>query len=263
MAISFECTGCGRAYNVKDDLAGRRIRCKSCEAVLTVPQDAEGEEDWLEGDMDDWNSPPQALPKKKSSTSKKKKGSRKKAASNLAPRIGAILGGVFTFLVVAGFVARLVVNLANRPDMRARQVNVEWQDYTTPDGAFSVQMPGFTKLNPRAMVVPGGSSYVAETPQFACGISIEPVPFQARGASPDEILDALRTGLPMEGASNVSDGQIAGNRAIRFDMSRNGVNSQNQATVNGNTLYTFSYAYRRSLDAATSEKFFGSIRFNQ
>jgi glutaredoxin len=36
MPISFPC-GCGRTLRVKDDLAGRNVRCPQCSSVLTVP----------------------------------------------------------------------------------------------------------------------------------------------------------------------------------------------------------------------------------
>ena len=37
MAISFACHQCGRRYQVDEGLAGKRVKCKECEAVLSVP----------------------------------------------------------------------------------------------------------------------------------------------------------------------------------------------------------------------------------
>lgn len=37
MPISADCPQCGKTYNVKDDLAGKKFRCKECEGVVTVP----------------------------------------------------------------------------------------------------------------------------------------------------------------------------------------------------------------------------------
>lgn len=37
MAISFPCS-CGRNLRVKDELAGRRVRCPNCSSILTVPE---------------------------------------------------------------------------------------------------------------------------------------------------------------------------------------------------------------------------------
>jgi hypothetical protein len=38
MPISVNCPSCGKAYNVKDDAAGKRFRCKQCEAVIAIPE---------------------------------------------------------------------------------------------------------------------------------------------------------------------------------------------------------------------------------
>src|SRR5947209_19965792 len=41
MPISIQC-GCGRTLRVKDELAGRKVRCPECSTILTVPKsDAE------------------------------------------------------------------------------------------------------------------------------------------------------------------------------------------------------------------------------
>lgn len=36
MAIQFRC-GCGKSYAVAESFAGKRVKCKACSAVLTVP----------------------------------------------------------------------------------------------------------------------------------------------------------------------------------------------------------------------------------
>jgi hypothetical protein len=40
MAISVECE-CGKTIKVKDELAGKKIKCPECQAVLTVPEEEE------------------------------------------------------------------------------------------------------------------------------------------------------------------------------------------------------------------------------
>lgn len=37
MAISVSCPSCGHHYNVMDEAAGKKFRCKQCEAVVEVP----------------------------------------------------------------------------------------------------------------------------------------------------------------------------------------------------------------------------------
>ena len=40
MAIDIECEKCGFKYHLKDELAGRKVKCKICQAVFVVPQPA-------------------------------------------------------------------------------------------------------------------------------------------------------------------------------------------------------------------------------
>ena len=52
MAIRVTCPNesCGKTYNVKDELAGKKVRCASCGAVMAVPQAAQG--------LDETTAPP-------------------------------------------------------------------------------------------------------------------------------------------------------------------------------------------------------------
>src|SRR5436853_584698 len=37
MPIQFSCPACGKRYKVADELAGRRAKCKQCQAVMEIP----------------------------------------------------------------------------------------------------------------------------------------------------------------------------------------------------------------------------------
>ncbi|GAC1299406.1 MAG: MoxR family ATPase [Isosphaeraceae bacterium] len=37
MPISFQCVKCGRPYSVDDSLAGKRVKCRECQEILTIP----------------------------------------------------------------------------------------------------------------------------------------------------------------------------------------------------------------------------------
>src|SRR5262245_46048645 len=41
MPIQFTCPGCAKKFQVPDELVGKRLRCKGCSAVTTVPMEAE------------------------------------------------------------------------------------------------------------------------------------------------------------------------------------------------------------------------------
>jgi DNA-directed RNA polymerase subunit RPC12/RpoP len=38
MAITLTCTGCGKSYQLKDEMAGRKVRCPGCQSVQMVPE---------------------------------------------------------------------------------------------------------------------------------------------------------------------------------------------------------------------------------
>jgi hypothetical protein len=40
MAITLTCTGCGKSYQLKNELAGRKVRCPGCQSVQVVPEDS-------------------------------------------------------------------------------------------------------------------------------------------------------------------------------------------------------------------------------
>ncbi len=56
MAIGFDCAACGKHFQVKEELAGRRAKCSRCKAVLLIPQPAlvASGEDRLAADDDDY-----------------------------------------------------------------------------------------------------------------------------------------------------------------------------------------------------------------
>ena len=37
MSLTVECNACARRYNVADNWAGKRVKCKNCGAVMQVP----------------------------------------------------------------------------------------------------------------------------------------------------------------------------------------------------------------------------------
>ncbi len=48
MAITFECEGCGKAYTVGDNLAGKTGQCKQCGQRMTIPTESDSEPYGLE-----------------------------------------------------------------------------------------------------------------------------------------------------------------------------------------------------------------------
>lgn len=40
--ISFKCIKCSHAYNVPDEHAGKKVRCKECQTINSIPPAANG-----------------------------------------------------------------------------------------------------------------------------------------------------------------------------------------------------------------------------
>ncbi|MBM4076824.1 MAG: hypothetical protein FJ267_14440 [Planctomycetes bacterium] len=50
MTINFECSNCGKAYRLSDELAGKKARCKACDAVIVIPSN-DGFEEVVDKDL--------------------------------------------------------------------------------------------------------------------------------------------------------------------------------------------------------------------
>jgi hypothetical protein len=105
MTISFKCRKCGKQYKVSDDKAGRKIKCRQCEAVMKIPvleaddflEELDDDEDDLEMDF----TPP--VRRRKQSPTRSAKPKRKKKKSKSGSNQGvAIAVGAVAFLVMAG-----------------------------------------------------------------------------------------------------------------------------------------------------------------
>ena len=87
MTIKVECGDCGQTYNMKDEMEGKKIRCKECSVVICVSAE---DEDWDE-EIEKNLQPPV----RKSSTNKKK--AKGRSSSNGMPlfvRLGLICVGL-------------------------------------------------------------------------------------------------------------------------------------------------------------------------
>ncbi len=148
MSISFHCGECDCSIRVKDEAAGKSVRCPKCQAKLKVPPP---DDDILEDDVLEElpvpvrRRPPEPPPKKKVV---KKKRKERGEGSALWAQIGA---GLFGLMVILGLVARVAVRAGLLPDRRA-------QARATPLHS-PVMPPGM----PAGAAAPGGPVGAGET----------------------------------------------------------------------------------------------------
>lgn len=115
--ITFGCP-CGKTLRVKDEFAGKKVRCPDCSSPVKIPAasvlsdaDFEPEED------EEWDDEPQDLPKKsksgksKSGKSKSKKGKRKSSGGGPSPL--GLIGGVLAILLGVASLIGIGLSLAN------------------------------------------------------------------------------------------------------------------------------------------------------
>lgn len=153
MPIKFECSDCGTALRVKDQFAGRKIRCPHCDTVNQVPADNEADDDDEEEEVVSRSrssstssrskparrSPPrsrrpadddeQEARPRSSRPSKKKVSKKSKSASGGKVPVWAIVAG--SSLVVVVLIA-VVVFLTTKPSANAANGQVAGGDQAKP-----------------------------------------------------------------------------------------------------------------------------------
>jgi len=226
MPISFECTGCGKKLKIKDESAGKRIKCPECQAVLNAPKpQKKDEDDFLGGldeavkqvkkrppaaieddddddDVEDYDDAPRAsAPKRRT----KKTASKKSSGSGSAGRVfGAIGGGLVTLLVILGVIGK-VAKVARLGEFMNQSVS--WQHFRHPTGGASIDMPGLATLNVKASTDPSAQVYTCNSRNFACSLTAVSLPPQAMAgiAINPSALDAVFAGMK-QGMMNFKPG---------------------------------------------------------
>lgn len=160
MSLSVTCSDCDKSLKVKDELAGKKIRCPGCSAVIAIPKpatdDDELPDEWDEpaptkrkrraADDDDFeDDEPIARPRSRSAkpASKKKGGRSKSKGPNVLVLVGAIGGG----LVVLLLVGVMLVAAVNQARISASNVAEKWTTFRHPLGIAQVDMPGTPTFN--------------------------------------------------------------------------------------------------------------------
>lgn len=122
MAILFTCPNCQAQMRLRDDLAGRKIRCKSCNSVVSVPRPGEEADEFA--DLVEEEAPPmRSMPPRQSQGirgNQRRRGASRGGALSKAALWSTILGGFAMFCcgfftgipaVILGIVA--LMNIAN------------------------------------------------------------------------------------------------------------------------------------------------------
>ena len=122
MSISVSCPNCGKQYNVTDEAAGKRFRCKECEAVVDVPISAAQPDDGFGDDLAEPDNPfgavdlgdpvaaDTAMPRRRSSP--RSSGNRSAELRRLeGPAVGMMITAGIGMLGTMGVGAMMVIAL--------------------------------------------------------------------------------------------------------------------------------------------------------
>ena len=143
MSLTVDCPECGKRYKVKDELAGKAIRCRECQATIRIPAAEADEEFNFDASEMEAEAPPDELPPTRpKSKSAPKPVARKKRASSDSSAWKWVLG------IAGGFVVLGLLCCGVAGYLISRSVNQLTAGVPVPDGqSFSEWRSGFrTKL---------------------------------------------------------------------------------------------------------------------
>lgn len=160
------CPDCAKTIKVKDDAAGKKVRCPACSTVISIPTAAEDEfDDDIEPlsasrkkrrivddeDFDDGDLP---ISTRGKGSTKRKRPVRGKSNGPNWLLIGAIAGGGLAFLMLVLVGAVVAVSMATHqagqrgiPAIHPMAPQVAWMTFRHPLGYAQVDMPGMPTLN--------------------------------------------------------------------------------------------------------------------
>ncbi len=113
MSIEVICPECDTSHKVKDDAAGKKLRCKSCQKVISIPAAAadEGADPWDNLDENDAGEELPPVVRKPAATKKKAgKGTKSRSGGGGMPITIMVSIGI-NGLQIAFFVLAMILNL--------------------------------------------------------------------------------------------------------------------------------------------------------
>lgn len=277
MTIETDCPKCGKEYRLKDEMAGRRFRCKACQSPVTIPDlDASGD-DWeadflggldtaVKSERRSHAAEPLPVSGRKQPASGKKSGRKKTggATAGLMPvlkMVGGVLGAgvgfAIGFIVVRSLVSGSLGGSA--PD---------WQTFTAPAGTYTAEFPSPPKPKFVAGATPGSKTYFGETGRFGCAVTEEPFPPNVAEIDHKQLLQLVadnlslfRPGSTVTGQQEMTFGEHAA-MEIQISVESKGRTLLNTSriVVTPDRVFTIEYVDAGTGTAADRDRFFGSFK---
>lgn len=295
MSISVRCKKCSAKYKLKEELAGKKIRCRECQSPIRVPAPVvEDEDDFLnalsgaeEGSSawDDMDEDPLPKPRKKKPKPKPKRKRKKQSSGNSAGIIISSILGIA--LLFGGIGLRIAIKSGAIANLLASSIS--WTSYSYNKGNVTLLMPGQPKQKrlPNENV-PGviakdyyeynASSYATEVAYFSFDENIIKTAIQmGRLNNPSAVFnDAMKQQAHkvVSKVETIEDHPCTIDGIDGFEMTVTGIrtlkNGRSESIVSvsrvalvGATSYAFCFtSLASSPNTSIQKKFFESIKFS-
>jgi hypothetical protein len=110
MSIDVACPECAKVHKVKEEAAGKKFRCKGCQAVVSIPEAAEiSEPDPWDVVDEDAEAPPPMPRRRKAQPAKRSRSSSSSSGSGMP--VTVIVSICINALMIVGNLFGIVVNL--------------------------------------------------------------------------------------------------------------------------------------------------------
>jgi WD40 repeat protein len=159
--ISFKCSACGKAFRVKDELAGKKTKCPQCATAITVPMPEEPVEEAMDLSLVPLPSSP-ASPTKSIATKPSASMGGNKESPGLLKRLplAAMIGGAAVLLVLIVGVFGLALGWFGGGDETIAQPAA-----TSTNAAANVtDPPSVNMASPSRGAAPSGNALAAASP---------------------------------------------------------------------------------------------------
>jgi alpha/beta superfamily hydrolase/ribosomal protein S27E len=284
MSLAVKCPDCDKMLKVKDEAAGKKIRCPACSTVFPVPaKSGDDEVDFLSGldeavtskrkrrsddDLDDEVEPDDAPRSRTVSKGAKKKSRRGKPSGTNWLLIGGLTGGGLVLMLFLGILVAAVGQARKVGNHSGSMTN--WSTFRHPMGFASVDMPGIPTLNV-AQSVNGSQTYSLAQRNFLVSLTSAPFPEVAQlalatnPAAVELMLKEIETKSPQQtpGARLISSRRISAGSIPGLEMKLD-----IKGNINLMRFYVFPKALigaefitrNESIIAGDRDRFFNSLR---
>lgn len=290
MSITAKCGECGTAYRVKDEAAGKSMRCKTCGGTFSVPAQGsssgatrkpkpeDDEDDFMSGlraaarseksadraedEEDDFIPSDEEAPVRGRSTRPKRTARRENDSSDGSSggTVLRVVGG-FGGLTLLGILVKIAIAIG------ANGFGVSWQSFTPPNGAFTVEVPTKAVRSTRD-AQPGSEMWEANTRNIGAAVGWTQMPpevVQVAALNPEFLYNTFAEEMRNAQAGSTLESSVASNlggvAGKQFTIKASQESAILRVCLRNGSLYIAAFSYRTGQAPTDSDRFFNSFRF--